>query len=319
MRAAARLQVEALRLDEPYPLAGLVERARRAVLRAVVGGRRAVEAPGLTHQERLGLRARDLPHRHGTRLPDDLVRPRLRHAHLLLGDEAVEVDRHLLGSEVEAQRPRRRHLHERAREEVLAVVLLHVIEPARAVHAAVDAVAIAGNRAVEDVEDRSVLLDHRDDRRAPERSRVPRLAAAFRVEGGAIEDNGRTIVVAPPRDHGGVELEEIGVLPVEPLSHQRGAIVSTYLYPVPVLNTTTTSSALRWPEDFSLRSAATAAPPSGAMKSPSVAEASFTPWTISASETMTPAPWLSRSARRIRKSPSAFGTRRPWASVCAFS
>ena len=32
-----------------------------------------------------------------------------------------------------------------------------------------------------------------------------------------------------------------------------------------------------------------------------------------------PAPWLSRSARRMRKSPSALGTRRPCAWVVAFS
>jgi hypothetical protein len=55
------------------------------------------------------------------------------------------------------------------------------------------------------------------------------------------------------------------------------------------------------------------------MKIPSLAEASFTPWMISASETATAAPWLSRRARRIRKSPRALGTRSPWARVWAFS
>ena len=38
---------------------------------------------------------------------------------------------------------------------------------------------------------------------------------------------------------------------------------------------------------------------------------------ISASETATAAPWLSRSARRIRKSARALGTRSPWARVWA--
>ena len=50
-----------------------------------------------------------------------------------------------------------------------------------------------------------------------------------------------------------------------------------------------------------------------------MAAASFTPATISASETAIAAPWLSRRPRRIRKSPSALGTRRPWAWVVAFS
>ena len=66
-----------------------------------------------------------------------------------------------------------------------------------------------------------------------------------------------------------------------------------------------------------MRSAATQAPPSGAMKIPSAAAASLTPCTISASETATAAPRLCRRSRRIRKSAKGLGTRRPWAWVAA--
>jgi len=58
-------------------------------------------------------------------------------------------------------------------------------------------------------------------------------------------------------------------------------------------------------------------PPSGAAKMPS-AVASFTEASIiSSSFTATAAPPLSRTASSTRKSPNAFGTRKPLATVCA--
>ena len=110
---------------------------------------------------------------------------------------------------------------------MLAVVLLHVVEAARAVHPAMD--AVVGDRRVEDVQDLALLLDHRHDARAVEGARVPRLAAALGVERGAVEHHRRAVAVSSPGDDGGVELEPVRVVPVQALGHQSGASVSTYL------------------------------------------------------------------------------------------
>ena len=110
---------------------------------------------------------------------------------------------------------------------MLPVVLLDVVETARSVHLPVD--RVAGQLAVQDVEGLPALLHDRDDGHAREGADVPRLAAALGVEGGAVEHDGRTVLVPPPSHHTGVELEQVRVVLEEALGHQRGATVSTYL------------------------------------------------------------------------------------------
>ena len=106
VRAAAGLAVEALGLDDPH--VGLDALGRPQALGA-----------GLGRGER-----RD-PHR--ARLPHDLVGAPLRRAGLVGGHGPVEVDGGDLGAEVEGDRLRARHLDEGLREQVLPVVLLHVV------------------------------------------------------------------------------------------------------------------------------------------------------------------------------------------------
>src|SRR2546426_5343449 len=60
------------------------------------------------------------------------------------------------------------------------------------------------------------------------------------------------------------------------------------------------------------------APPSGATNSPSLAARRSELSIISVSDTEIAVPPLSRTARNTRKSPKAFGTRRPLAIVSAF-
>jgi hypothetical protein len=70
---------------------------------------------------------------------------------------------------------------------VLPRVLLHVIEPARPVDRATHT-RPAAEGSLYDVSDLAVLtIDHIDDARLAERSRVERLPARGRIERGAIE------------------------------------------------------------------------------------------------------------------------------------
>ena len=159
---------------------------------------------------------------------------------------------------------------------MLAVVLLTVIAPPLSIDTPPNPVCL--EPAFCEVEDLPVGLHYRHDAHPVQLARVPRLSAALGVEGGAVEDHRWLPIVLAPCHDDCVELEKVGVVAMEENSpHQRAAMLSTYLRPVPVLKTTTVSSGLRWPEALSLRRAATQAPPSGHTKRPSRAEASLTP------------------------------------------
>ena len=97
------------------------------------------------------------------------------------------------------------------------MVLLHVVEAAGAVHPPVH--PVAGDLRVEDVKDLAVLLDHRDDAHRAEPSGVPRLAAALRVEGRAVEDDGRAVLMAAPGHDHRVKLQQVWVFAVQALGH----------------------------------------------------------------------------------------------------
>ena len=91
---------------------------------------------------------------------------------------------------------------------MLAVMLLPVIVPAGRVDSAVNHVAC--DRRFEHVKYRLAIFDHGADGDVVQRPCVPRLAAALRVEGRLVEDDGRPAFVLTPLDDAGVELEQIG-------------------------------------------------------------------------------------------------------------
>src|SRR6202011_5056007 len=97
-----------------------------------------------------------------------------------------------------------------------------------------------------------------------------------------------------------------------PVKHSR------YLSPEPVLKMTTVSSDRIQPDLASFPAAAQQAALSGATNKPSAAPTLLTASSISASVIAREVPpdWL--TASRIRKSPIAFGTRKPEAMVEAF-
>src|SRR5262249_10725950 len=101
------------------------------------------------------------------------------------------------------------------------------------------------------------------------------------------------------------------------LVHEHHEKLSRYFTPLPVLKRTTRSSAFTDPSSISLCSAGKQAAPSGAQKIPSAAPISFVASISSSSVTATAVPPEARKASMIRKSPIAFGTRRPDAVVCA--
>ena len=134
---------------------------------------------------------------------------------LLVADRPVEVDRRHLAPEMEAHRACRVTLDERTGEQVLAVVLLAVVEAPLGVDAAVDAIGEEGR--AQQVDDVVAHLEDRDHGDAVEGSRVPGLAAALGVERGPVEDHGRLALVLAALDDGGVELEQVGIVAVEAL------------------------------------------------------------------------------------------------------
>src|SRR5258708_7676129 len=83
-------------------------------------------------------------------------------------------------------------LVERRGEQVLAVVLLHVVEAAAPVDLRVDLAGLQGF--LEEVQDGAVALLRVEHADAAERAAIAGLPAALRVEGGAVEDRGRAAV-----------------------------------------------------------------------------------------------------------------------------
>ncbi len=89
------------------------------------------------------------------------------------------------------------------------------------------------------------------------------------------------------------------------------AIGQRILFPLAQLNSTTRSSGLTSPRSSAERQPASTAPPSGQNSMPSSRATSSTACRIESSSTAMAAPPLSRTARRIRKSPTALGTQIP--------
>jgi len=151
--------------------------------------------------------------------PDALVGDGLRPNAVRLCGRRIEID----GAGALAQVERdggRSQLVECGGEQVLAVVLLHVIEPARPVDLGRDLAGL--QRLGEDVKHGAPPLLGIGDLHTAQRAPVAGLAAPFGVERRAIEDRGGPSVQLADFQHAGAEGPEVGILEVEALGHEGG-------------------------------------------------------------------------------------------------
>ena len=164
MRSTARRRVDAL--DQHHPVAFhrlLAQRKRGALLAGEVARHHRQVAPDALVGEGLG--ARD-------------IQPRERR---------VQVDGAGALAEMERER-RRRELVEGGGEQVLPVVLLHVIEAARPVDRGGD--RPRRDRLLEQVQDGAVALLCVEHLHRAQHAAIAGLPAAFRVERAAVQDGG---------------------------------------------------------------------------------------------------------------------------------
>jgi hypothetical protein len=202
VRAAAGAEVEALDLDDAQ-----LARARRV----------------LAEREARGLLGRQSVDADGAVLPDDFVGA-LDGALDALVRRVGQFDIYFrgVGRHAEAAGLRAEQLDESLRENVLPGVLLHVVEAARPIDAAAHLGPFGRGVALYDVEHALRLsVDALDDAGAAERAGVRRLPAAGRVEGRAVERDGRAAVVrARQGQDARVELGQVRVVVVEPFGHR---------------------------------------------------------------------------------------------------
>ena len=114
----------------------------------------------------------------------------------------VVVDRHAVGPHVKAYIVAVEALAEKARADMLARMLLHMVEAARPVDFALDARA-GGQGTVAKMRDDAVLFVHRKHLRAAERAGIVRLAAALGVKGRFIEPDGAAALCLLAGEDGG--------------------------------------------------------------------------------------------------------------------
>ena len=127
----------------------------------------------------------------GPILEDDFVGAALdRENRPLIDGAAFQVDRGARRAEVEAHRMQRIQLLEHGREQVLAGVLLHVVEAARPIDRARN--FVRRHRCGQAVRDAFVLIRDFATATPPSVPRSIGLTAGGRIEGGAVEvDGGR--------------------------------------------------------------------------------------------------------------------------------
>jgi hypothetical protein len=159
--------------------------------------------------------------RHGHRpvLGHQRVRPRLGLQQPLARHPlGAQVERRHVGAEVHAQRLVPEQVGEDGREEVLAGVLLHVVEPPRGVDRARHRVADRRRqRRGQQVGDAVVLVHHVDDRHAAQGAEVVRLATRGRVERRPVQIDAPPVVGQVGDAGGEVVQRAVGV--VEALRH----------------------------------------------------------------------------------------------------
>src|ERR1700682_1208970 len=180
----------------------------------------AIPLHRLLAQGKLGaLLAGEIARDHRQIAPDALVGNALRPGAVHLCERRIEVD----GAGALAQVERdggRSQLVECGGEQVLGVVLLHVIESARPVDLGRDLAGL--QRLGEEVEHGPAPLLGIEDLHTAQRPPVAGLAAPFGIERSAIEDGGGPSVQLADLQHAGAEGPEVGIPEIETLCHRDG-------------------------------------------------------------------------------------------------
>jgi hypothetical protein len=136
---------------------------------------------------------------------------------------AAAVDRRLGRAHVETDGLHAEQPIEGRRQDVLAGVLLHVIEPPRPVDLAAHALA-HGDRHARDVDDLAILaVDDLDDVGRAEPPHVERLPARRRIERRPIEHDVRTPVDLVTGDDRRVERSQRRIRVIQAFSHRAGS------------------------------------------------------------------------------------------------
>ena len=152
-------------------------------------------------------------------LPDDAVGLVLGRRDLFGREHLVEVDGRRSGAEVKTLGPRVADRFEGRRQRVLARVLLHVIEPARPVHDALDQGA-RFERPVNHVHDaRGLMVDHIEHQASAQSTEIVRLSSPGWIESGRGERHFEPPVRGLAGRHLGFEFGQVGVGVVEAFGH----------------------------------------------------------------------------------------------------
>src|SRR4030095_5991830 len=111
-------------------------------------------------------------------------------------------------------------LNECLREDMLAAMLLHVVESPRSIDNSGDILARFERASWLDqvVDDVSFIFEHIGNRSAAQRTGIVRLTAARRIEGGLVKNNAVAPLRWPNLYNGRREVEQAGILEVLSLS-----------------------------------------------------------------------------------------------------
>ena len=150
----------------------------------------------------------------GVVFPDVPVGAALDVLHLLPADVGVVVDGHGIRAQVEAHVVAVEGTAQHTGDDVLAGVLLHMIEAARPVDMAAD---LRAHRqlTVAQVGDDAVLLVYVQHPGIPQRAVVGGLSAALGIEGGTVQHHRKAALHSPAGLHHGGEVLQKGVFVVE--------------------------------------------------------------------------------------------------------
>jgi len=140
----------------------------------------------------------------------------------IIHHRGLQIDSGTLRAEVEADGMQSEVLREHRREQVLPGVLLHMIEAPVPIENAID--RPIRHRSRHPMRDTFALVDHLNNRDAPDRPGIERLPAGGGIKGRAIEVSGGA--PAGCLEDAGSKVAEVAIVVVEPFGHSETDIVA---------------------------------------------------------------------------------------------